>query len=73
MDWKSYISKAEVQLWGILGAMFVLGVIALLSAEAWPWKPVEKTSEGLGIALLTGAFLGISVDRILKIERIHPA
>lgn len=68
MDWKNYISKAEVQLWSILGAMLVFGGLALLTSEAWPWKPVEKTSEGLGIALLTAAFLGISVDRILKIE-----
>jgi len=68
MDWKNYISKAEVKLWAILGAMLVFGVILLLSAEAWPWKPLEKMAEGLGIALLTGALLGISVDRILKIE-----
>src|SRR5215475_10506723 len=68
MDWKNYISKAEVKLWAILGAMLVFGVILLLSAEAWPWKSLEKTAEGLGIALLTAALLGISVDRLLKIE-----
>jgi hypothetical protein len=73
MDLRNYISKAEVQLRGILGAMLILGVIALLISEALPWKALEKTSEGVGIALLTAGLLGLSVDRILKIELARDA
>jgi hypothetical protein len=62
------ISKAQVTLWAILGSMFVSGLVLVLTAEAWPWKAVDKLSEGVGVALLTAALLGISVDRILKIE-----
>jgi hypothetical protein len=54
--------------WAVLGIIFVIGLILIIvpAVRAWTWD--YGIIRDIGVALLTTAVLGFTVDRWLKLE-----
>jgi hypothetical protein len=68
----SLIPTTQVRLWLFLGAMLVVGVLAIVSASYITSNTslhlLAELLKEVGVALMIAAFLGLTVDRLLKLE-----
>jgi hypothetical protein len=61
-------SAAQVRLWIVLAGMFAIGAASSVWGDQLPWRWLQHIARDLSTAFVTAALLGLTVDRILKIE-----
>lgn len=65
--------SARFKRWGLLAAIFFVGVFLVAVAHEAPWPLLMKIVEEAGMALMIAAILGGTVDGLFKTELVRDA
>jgi hypothetical protein len=63
-----WISRAQIKIWLILGAIILIGAAGSLWYESLPWSWLSHVAQALCPPLFTAGVLGLTVDAFLKRE-----